>query len=95
MTPADVVTEAGRSVEVARGASGWLHADQGYALAVVFLVAWALTGAYMIWRTRQFDAALAQASAALDAAHKRMTEVLVTLLTHARESADDTPPPTP
>lgn len=94
MNPSDIVTEAGRGVEVARGASGWLHAEQGYALAVIMLIGWAITGVYMVWRTKQYDATLALANAALDAAHRRMTEVLVTLLTHAREKEDDdTPPP--
>jgi hypothetical protein len=88
----DAIADAGKAVDVAKGASGWLHNEGGYALAAIFLAAWIAERALSVMQRRRSDADLDKAHEALGRANEQTTRVLVELLRHERE-ADDTPPP--
>lgn len=88
----DAIADAGKAVDVARGASGWLHTEGGYALAVVFLVAWIMERVLGVLQRRRADDEIAKKDDALGRARDQMTSVFVELLRHERD-ADDTPPP--
>lgn len=95
----DAITDAGHAVDVARGASGWLRADGGYALAAVLLALLIAERVFSLLARRRCDEEMramreevTKAYEAVGRANETATNVLVTLLTHERE-ADDTPPP--
>ena len=90
----DAIADAGKAVDVARGASGWLHTEGGYALAVVFLVVWIMERVLGVLQRRRADDEIAKKDDALARARGEVTGVLVELLRHNRE-ADDTPVPKP
>lgn len=88
----DAIADAGKAVDVARGASGWLHTDGGYALAAVFLAAWVVERVLSVMQRRRSDADLEKAHESIGRANEQATRVLVELLRHEHES-DDTPAP--
>lgn len=52
----DVITDAEKGLDAAKHAGDWMRADPLGVLAVVFFALWVGTIAYLIWRTRRFDA---------------------------------------
>jgi hypothetical protein len=95
----DVIVDAGKAIEVGRAASGWFRGDPLGVVSVVFAVLFVATLAYLIWRTRRFDARedahakqLDEMRGTIERAQERTIGALTELIKH---ESDDTPVPKP